>query len=294
MLMSRSYSPTTHSTLSTAYYNAPSALQLASFGLYFTDLVQQGRVDKLSEALDVGLSPNACNVHGESIVHTACRLANVKTFDVLIEAGCDIQISDDYGRTPLHDACGATEPNFELVEKLLSIDRQLLFLADKRGHLPLSYTRQRHWSRWLQFLESKKDDYWPHCHGVDANGTSDLTILMPHSRPVRDPKNACSIHIARMVAVGKLKPSEVAILESDDPLVHIDDDSDDEYDDEEDDDENDDCSIDICSHLVHNLLGSPQVTNSTGSSSFQNSWNETEMKNILESIISPIKRPLDW
>lgn len=235
LLKSRGYSPATHSTLLTAYYNVPSKLQIASYGIYITDLVRNGNVEKLTEALALGLSPNACNIHGESILHTACRLSNVQTLDVLLEAGCDIQVSDDNGRTPLHDACSAAEPNFQLIEKLLVIDKHMFFLADKRGHLPLSYTRPEHWSQWLQFLESKKNDYWPLRHGAEnGNDILGLTNLMPHSRPVRDPSCALSMDITRMVAAGKLEPSEVSFLSFDLSGEITDCDSDDDDDDDDD------------------------------------------------------------
>jgi Ankyrin repeats (3 copies) len=288
MLMSRGYSSDTHSTLLTAYYNAPTKLQLASYGIYVTDLVRNGRVEKLNEAFALGLSPNACNIHGESIVHTACRLSDIQTLDVLIKAGCDVQVSDDNGRTPLHDACSSVEPNFRLIEKLLNMDKHLLFLADKRGHLPLSYTRQHHWSLWLQFLESRKNDYWPlHC-GIDGSDSPNLTLLMPHSRPVCDPQHALSIDISRMVATGSLKPSEVELLflNVDDSGGTVDIDSDDDDDDDlNEDSDDDDRSIEI-------FL--PSYKTSFEDTRYQDSWNTTEMENILESIDSPIKRPLIW
>ena len=286
LLRTRGYSPDTHSTLLTAYYNSPSKLQIASYGNYTTDLVQNGRLEQLFEVFSLGLSPNACNVHGESIVHTACRLSKAQTLGVLVEAGCDVQISDNNGRTPLHDACSAAEPNFQLVEKLLDIDQHLLFLADKRGHLPLSYTRQEHWSDWLQFLESKKNEYWPLRHDADEKNTAELTRLMPHSRPVRDPTHALSLDMTRRVASGRLQPSEVSVLVLDVCGEITDCDS---YADSNDvdieEDDADDTSINICS---------PSFDMPSEQMRYDDSWNVVEMKNILESIDSPIKRPLHW
>ena len=278
--MSRGYSPDTHSTLLTAYYNTPSKLQLASYGTYVTDLVRYGRVEELSEALVLGLSPNACNAHGESIVHTACRLSDLQTLDALIKAGCSIQVSDDNGRTPFHDACSSAEPNFRLIETLLNIDKHLFFLADKRGHLPLSCVKSDHWSLWLQFLESKKNDYWPLCKGHDGTDSHDLMILMPHSRPVRDPVHALSIDISRMVAAGIVKPSET------EELLDFDDSGDTADFDSDDDDANDEKNVEIHSPTFKNM--------SLQDTRYQDSWDVAEMKHILDSIDSPIKRPLDW
>ena len=282
MLKSRGYSPDTHSTLLTAYYNTPSKLQLASYGTYVTDLVRYGRVEELSEALVLGLSPNACNAHGESIVHTACRLSDLQTLDALIKAGCSIQVSNDNGRTPFHDACSSAEPNFRLIETLLNIDKHLFFLADKRGHLPLSCVKSDHWSLWLQFLESKKNDYWPLCKGHDGTDSHDLMILMPHSRPVRDPVHALSIDSSRMVAAGFFKPSETKeLLDFDVSGDTADLDSSDYEDDYDDDEEN----IEI---------RSPTFNMSLHDTRYQDSSDLAEMKHILESIYSANQRPLDW
>ena len=289
MLMSRGYSPDTHSTLLTAYYNTPSKLQLASYGTYVTDLVRYGRVEELSETLVLGLSPNACNAHGESIVHTACRLSDLQTLDALIKAGCSIQVSDDNGRTPFHDACSSAEPNFRLIETLLNIDKHLFFLADKRGHLPLSCVKSDHWSLWLQFLESKKNDYWPLRRGNDGTKSPDLMSLMPHSRPVRDPVHALSIDISRMLAAGILKPSETEeLLDFDDSgdtadLYSSDDEEEEEEDDDDDDDDEE--NIENCS---------PTFNMSIHDTRYQDSSDLAEMKHILESIYSANQRPLDW
>jgi Ankyrin repeats (many copies) len=161
-----------------------------------------------------------------------CRLGSLELLQVMLDAGCDVQISDDYGRTPLHDACWAAEPALDVVQLLLDQDPRLLFMVDARGAVPLSYVQNQHFSIWIEFLSSHKEVFWPHRPSRDRQDPPPLTLLAPHSRPVRDPDNALSLDLARMVASGRLSPEEVAMLQEDD-------DEEDDDDDEEDDDDED-------------------------------------------------------
>lgn len=65
--------------------------------------------------------------------------------------------SDDFGRTPLHDACWTVEPNFDVAACLLGKDRHLINVADSRKSLPLNYVNAEHWPAWCTFLHSVKD-----------------------------------------------------------------------------------------------------------------------------------------
>jgi hypothetical protein len=208
-----------------------------------------------------------------------------------MSAGCDIQVSDDNGRTPLHDACSSAEPNFRLVEKLLNADKNLLFLVDIRGHSPLSNTRREHWPLWLQFIESRKNEYWPLRLGTDGTDSLNLITLMPHSRPVHDPKHALSLNICRMVSSGSLKPSDVEKLLFENNIsggiTQIDSD-------DEDDDSNGEDGEDDDYFNTSNDTQSPSFNILLEDAVYQDSWNAAEMKIILESIDSPVKRPLVW
>jgi len=100
---------------------------------------------------------DACNRFGESVLHMACRGAGTLVPYLLQECGLAVNISDDFGRTPLHDACWKAEPNFEVVKLLLTADRHLVAVADSRDSLPLSYVPEDHWAVWCTFLLG-------HCH----------------------------------------------------------------------------------------------------------------------------------
>ena len=80
-------------------------MQLASYDSYLISLVKQNRVSEIRRIYDSQLvSANPCNQYGESLVHTICRLGNTTILKTLVDAGADLQVADDYGRTPLHDA----------------------------------------------------------------------------------------------------------------------------------------------------------------------------------------------
>uniref|UniRef100_A0A7S1GN04 Uncharacterized protein n=1 Tax=Cyclophora tenuis TaxID=216820 RepID=A0A7S1GN04_CYCTE len=106
-----------------------------------------------------GKSMNACNQFGESLLHMACRRADVKVVKLLVlEFHVRVDVRDDYGRTPLHDACWTTTPNFELMDVLVeAVDPRLLLAEDVRGHTPFDYARREHWNEWLQFLKDRKE-----------------------------------------------------------------------------------------------------------------------------------------
>ena len=144
MLHSRGYSKACYKTLDTAYYNAPTPLQEASYDFYLTNLIRCGDLATFADVMQSGISLNPCNAHGESVVHMICRRGDVEFLRVLLNLGCSVQVSDDYGRTPLHDACWTAKPNFDVVEMLLRADRHLLHLMDCRGALPLSYAHHLH------------------------------------------------------------------------------------------------------------------------------------------------------
>jgi len=104
-----------------------------------------------------------CNRFGESALHLACRrgLVDVVTF-MIQEANVSIRCRDDFGRTPLHDACWNIEPAWDIMDILVKKDPILLFLADKRGFTPFQYARKEHWHLWKQFLFDRRECFRIH------------------------------------------------------------------------------------------------------------------------------------
>ena len=79
----------------------------------------------------------------------------------LIEARLSVQVTNDFGRTLLHDACWKSTPNFDTVRMLLDQDLWLPCIVDCRGSAPFCYVRKAHWAAWIKFLGAVADCYWP-------------------------------------------------------------------------------------------------------------------------------------
>ena len=112
-----------------------------------------------------GRTLQAANEFGESLLHMACRRGFLDVVKFLVdEAGHNLWVRDDTGRTPLHDACWTAFPVPELVKFIIDREPDMLLVADKRGHTPLDYVRKNDWETWIAFFESL-----------------DFTALLPHS-----------------------------------------------------------------------------------------------------------------
>lgn len=115
-------------------------------------------IKTLRDMLSRGETLQVCNRFGESMIHSACRrcLQSVVRF-LVEEAGVSLAVKDDYGKTPAHDACWTTKPNFEVVQIVITACPDLFLIADKRGSSPLDYTQKGLWSEWCAFLRDNED-----------------------------------------------------------------------------------------------------------------------------------------
>ena len=204
-VLSRGYSNKTFSALETAYFNHPTAYQRASFGSNFLDAVRFGNIHTLRKCLLAGLSPNASNAHGESILHTACRSSQAACFRLLMTFGAKVQVCDSSGRTTLHAACWCEDPSFEIIEAILDVDTRMLFIADSRGSTPLEYIPRENWTRFTKFLMSKKDKYWPDRDFTSLGPERDpeLSLEEPHSRPIENLRPDLSLASVTAMAEGR-------------------------------------------------------------------------------------------
>ena len=230
MLQERGYSTEKYSSLEGGYYCRPTAYQQASYGIRINQAVRASDTKLIRRLLDCGLSPNPCNTYGESTTHMISRRGNPLILRIFLEAGCSLQVTDDYGRTPLHDACWKAEPDFGMVELIMGSDIHLFKLLDCRGAAPLSYVKKENYGVWIEFLKSKLDRYWP-VRDVTLEGEErppPLTKRQPHSLPVPDPVNHLPLDVAAMVANGRMEPEEALYL--DDEEDEDDDDDDSSYD----------------------------------------------------------------
>jgi hypothetical protein len=218
MIRSHGYSTRKFKTLQSAYYNKPTPLQQASYHVHLLNVVKAYDYDLLDSIMGAGVSPNPCNRFGESLVHMVSRRGDAKALHVMMEHGCSVQVADDYGRTPLHDCCWAAKPAFDVAEYILEIDVRLMHMTDCRGASPLSYVRKEHWAFWIEFLEHKKDIFWPK-RDLATDGEEEpptLAMLGANTLPLHTPANALTIELADMVVSGKMQPEEAKFLQYDD------------------------------------------------------------------------------
>jgi hypothetical protein len=213
LLTSRGYSTQHYCSLEGGYYCKPTELQKASYGMKLIQAVRTSDAILLRRLLSAGLSPNPCNAFGESIIHMVCRRGDWKLLNIFLEFGCSVQVSDDFGRTPFHDACWTTKPCFPSVELLLNRDVRLLHVVDCRGSAPLSYVKQENWGEWMEFFDSQKDIWWP-VRNVSLSGEEDppeLVSRAPHSLPLPDPKRAALCEVAKLISSGSVEPESVNV-----------------------------------------------------------------------------------
>mmetsp|Transcript_15144 Transcript_15144/g.22314 ORF Transcript_15144/g.22314 Transcript_15144/m.22314 type:complete len:521 (-) Transcript_15144:180-1742(-) len=211
LLRSRGYCTQNYCSLDGGYYCKPTPLQKASYGVRIVQAVRQSNPELLEKLLKCGLSPNPCNAFGESVVHMVCRRGDFKLLKVLKDAGCSLQVTDDFGRTPLHDACWTAEPNFETVDMILDTDLRLLNVVDCRGSSPLNYVKRDHWGKWIAYFQSKVEQYWAP-RDVSIVGGQPPPLLCnetPNSRPISDPATATDLETAQKIASGKMEPAEL-------------------------------------------------------------------------------------
>ena len=104
-----------------------------------------------------GRTLQATNKFGESLLHMACRRGFTRIVHFLLtEADVSLNVCDDMGRTPLHDACWTCEPNMDLMELLILHCPELLVMKDRRGSAPFEYIRGDHACAWMKFLSENK------------------------------------------------------------------------------------------------------------------------------------------
>jgi hypothetical protein len=142
------------------FFHAPTQSEIDAYQHDILAAVRTSQIDTLRDFHSKGRPMKCSNEFGESILHLACRKGLVDVARFLVEeAGVPVQVCDDYGRNPLHDACWVHTPNFELIELVLTKCPDLLFIKDRRGHTPLGFARRDQWKAWNDFIKSKPVDF---------------------------------------------------------------------------------------------------------------------------------------
>lgn len=140
-------------------FTKPSEEEIAAYDLDAVRAIRGGELLKLKQLHSQGKNLNASNQFGESLLHMACRRGNIGIVSFMLrEAKVRVDIRDDFGRNPVHDACWTSSPNFEVMDELLEfVDPYMLLSEDVRGSAPFDYVRKEHWNAWVKYLMERKD-----------------------------------------------------------------------------------------------------------------------------------------
>jgi hypothetical protein len=209
-LKMRGFSTERFSTINSGYSNMPTQLQLVSYDVHILKMVIRDKNEhKLREMLTCGISLNACNKYGESLLHKVCKSGQDNLLQVFLDCGADIQVCDGAGRTPMHDACYGSKPSFKTFELLLQTDPHLIRMMDGGATLPLSYVRKEQYGVWNAFLASILDKYWNRRDAATRNqGPPPLSLVRANSRPALDPEEPLSYELAALVSSGRMEPGD--------------------------------------------------------------------------------------
>jgi Ankyrin repeats (3 copies) len=148
--------PALELSTSSSYFPIITEEQMARYNTHVVALVRTNNVAALQE-YHATHGPNAldcCNRFGEGLLNMACRRGFTEMVSFLLSASIDlpVRVRDDFGRTPLHDACWHPEPQLDICRWIMQKDPSLFLVADKRGYTPFQYARQSDWPIWRRFL----------------------------------------------------------------------------------------------------------------------------------------------
>ena len=139
-------------------FRAPSQTMIEAHTQELLQAVRDNNLDKLKQFHESGVVLESSNKFGESLLHLACRRGRSSIVRFLVQVvQVNLDVRDDYRRTPLHDACWTSEPNFDILKLLITEAPEHLLLQDVRGFPPFDYVRREHWSRWMEFLREHQE-----------------------------------------------------------------------------------------------------------------------------------------
>lgn len=177
ILRERGYSTQMVSVKDTAFFRTPEPDQVAAYDKVILSAVLDEDEAALERLRAAGRRMDACNRFGDSVLHMACRRGRARALRYFLRV-CGPQgvvLSDDFGRTVMHDACWTATPRFDVASAVLDVDTRLLRMLDSRGSSPLQYVPQDQWPLWCAFFESRKEVYWPRL----APGEQDVGGVIP-------------------------------------------------------------------------------------------------------------------
>ena len=141
--------------------------QMAAYDMEVVTATRENNIEELRQ-ICARKGPQALdcfNRFGEGLLNLACRrgFQEITAYLLSDEVGLNACIRDDYGRTPLHDACWNPSPLLEICTWLMQKEPALFFVTDKRGFTPFQYARKSDWIVWRQFLFDRRHLLEPLC-----------------------------------------------------------------------------------------------------------------------------------
>ena len=130
--------------------------QMAAYSMQVCTVTRENDVNKLKAYHDAnGVQSLDCfNRFGEGLLNMTCRRGFKEIVHFLLSppVSLSVRVRDDYGRTPMHDACWNPEPQLDICTWICQQDPSLFLVTDKRGFTPFQYARKGDWHVWRQFL----------------------------------------------------------------------------------------------------------------------------------------------
>lgn len=138
------------------FFVEPQQSEIDAYGFDVLNAVRNQDLEALDNFHKEGRPLKCSNQFGESLLHLACRKSFADVVRFLVQdAGVPLNVKDDFGRNPAHDACWTISPNWELIDLIVEKCPDLFFVEDVRGHTPLDYIRMEHWPTWINYLREK-------------------------------------------------------------------------------------------------------------------------------------------
>ncbi len=110
-----------------------------TIGNAFYNAVDKDRTEIAQIMLKHGADVYSLGFNDETCLHCAARMNNMEILRMLLDAGCDVHVTDDTGCYPIHSAAGSTYNTVNMVKYLIDHvgQKEDVNLQDYSGRTPL-------------------------------------------------------------------------------------------------------------------------------------------------------------
>jgi hypothetical protein len=138
------------------WWSDPTPRQLEDYDADLAAAARSDDIAMLEQAVGAGKCLSARNRYGESLVHAACYGSAPRALSYILRNGGNLKGCDATGRTPLHYACAARKPCFEIPLQILSREPRQAHAYDSRGKRALSSVPQDNHRLWCVFMHGNR------------------------------------------------------------------------------------------------------------------------------------------